>query len=144
MKVKSIILVVVQMTAIVILCATASPICDKPVLLIIQGISLALLAWTWFNLVPGKFNIVPDAKKDAKLVKTGPFRFIRHPMYLSLFIYLVPLVVNYFSWVRLSVLIIFTVNMVIKLLYEEKLLQKKFADYTDYMKHSYRLIPFIF
>jgi protein-S-isoprenylcysteine O-methyltransferase Ste14 len=144
MKFKSLVLVIIQVGTIIALFIKNPPVCDHPVLIGVQVASLLLLAWTWFNLVPGKFHIIPDAMKDARLVTTGPFRFIRHPMYLGLFLYLVPLVINYFSYLRLIILIVFLANMIIKLLYEENLLMKKFPEYATYMKRSYRLIPLIF
>jgi protein-S-isoprenylcysteine O-methyltransferase Ste14 len=143
-KLISITLVTLQVACMVVLFITGRLVCDKVVLLTIQFVGVALLVWTWFNLVPGKFHIMPDTIKYAKLVTTGPFRLIRHPMYASLLIYLLPLVINYFSYLRLAVLLVFSVNMIIKLLYEEKLLKLRFPEYGSYMKRSYRLVPFIF
>jgi protein-S-isoprenylcysteine O-methyltransferase Ste14 len=136
--------VIVQIVGIVVLCATAFPVCTWPVLISIQVLSGILLIWTWFFLVPGKFHIMPDHIKSDKLITGGPFRWIRHPMYLSLMLFLVPLVIEYYNWWRLLVLIIFVVNMVIKMFFEEKALQLRFPDYASYMQHSKRVIPFIF
>lgn len=144
MRLKSLVLVIIQITGIAVICMTARPVCTSYILLVIQSLSLLLLIWTWLYLHPGKFNIFPDTIKNAKLVTGGPFRWIRHPMYLSLFMYLVPLVVEYYNWWRLLVLLIFLANMVIKIFYEEKILQQKFPEYGEYMKRSKRLIPFIF
>jgi protein-S-isoprenylcysteine O-methyltransferase Ste14 len=144
MKIKSIILVIVQVATIVFIFLTGKAYCSNYALMVFQLLGLALLIWTWINLRPGKFNIMPDAMKKASLVTSGPFRFIRHPMYLSLFMYFLPLVIEYYTWIRLAVLLVFTANMVIKMYYEEKLLQQKFIEYADYMKHSKRLIPFIY
>jgi protein-S-isoprenylcysteine O-methyltransferase Ste14 len=144
MKIKSIILVIVQLTTIVFICVTDKAYCRNYALMAFQLLGVALLIWTWINLRPGKFHILPDAIKKARLVTSGPFRFIRHPMYLSLFLYLLPLIIEYYTWIRLVVLLIFTANMVIKMYYEEKLLQQKFNEYTDYMKRSRRVIPFIY
>lgn len=144
MKGKSLVLVIVQLAGIIVLCATARPVCSWIPLVVVQSVSLLLLIWTLVYLKPGKFHILPDTRKNASLVTCGPFRWIRHPMYLSLFLYLIPLVVEYYTWWRLLVLVIFTINMIIKLLYEERILRQKFPEYAAYMKHSKRLIPYIF
>lgn len=144
MKIKSLVLVIIQVAGIVILCVTARPVCTKIPLIALQTASFVLIVWTMWHLRPGKFHILPDALKSTELITGGPFRWIRHPMYLSLFLYLVPLVIEYYNWWRLLVLLIFLVNMIIKLLYEEKFLQQKFPEYVSYMKRSKRLIPFIF
>lgn len=144
MKIKSLILVIIQVAAIVILCVTDRAFCLEIPLFSVQVASIILLIWTWIHLHPGKFHILPDVMKDAKLITTGPFRFIRHPMYLGLFLYLLPLVIEYFSYLRLAVLIIFVINMIIKMYYEEKLMLLKFPQYAEYMKHSKRIVPYIY
>ena len=126
MKIKSLILVIIQVGGIVVLCVTARPVCTKIPLILFQTASLGLIIWTLWHLRPGKFHILPDTTKSAELITGGPFQWIRHPMYLSLFLYLVPLVIEYYNWWRLLVLLIFLANMIVKLLYEEKLLQQKF------------------
>ena len=45
--------------------------------------SVALAAWTLAHNRPGNFNIRPAPKAQGHLVTTGPYRWIRHPMYTS-------------------------------------------------------------
>lgn len=144
MKIRSLVLVIVQVTTIAALCITAPPICNMTVLLAVQAASLALLVWTWIYLSPGKFHILPETIREARLVVKGPYRFIRHPMYLSLLLYLLPLLINYFSWLRLAVLLAFLANMIIKIHYEEQHLKSRFPHYVAYMRSSYRVLPFIY
>ena len=144
MKIISVILVIVQVATTAALCITAPPICEKPVLLVVQSISLALLVWTWFYLVPGKFHILPETIRGARLVISGPYRFIRHPMYLSLLLYLVPLLINFFSWLRLAILLVFVTNMIIKIYFEERHLKSKFPEYAEYARRTYRVLPYIY
>ena len=90
-----------------------------------------------------RFNIFPELLKDSKLVTSGPYRYVRHPIYTAVLMitlaYLIntPKIQNYIMWiVLLSVL-------VIKLNYEEKLLLKRFPDYREYKDRTKRLIPFL-
>ena len=144
MKIWSIIMVVIQLAGITLICVTAPPYCLSPQLGIPQVLGLGLLVWTWVNLHPGKFHIMPDPLKNTRIITTGPYRFIRHPMYLCLLLWMIPLLIAYFSVFRLIVMILFTANMVIKMFYEEHLLKKRYPEYADYMKKSKRLIPFVF
>jgi protein-S-isoprenylcysteine O-methyltransferase Ste14 len=144
MKAKAIILVFVQLAGIISICATAWPVCTQPALIALQIISGLLLLWTWLYLKPGRFHIMPDRVKSSELITAGPFRFIRHPMYLSLILYLLPLVIEYFNRWHCAILLVFVINMIIKMYYEEAILRNRFADYAEYMKHSKRIIPFIF
>lgn len=108
----------------------------------IAGIALGLWAVKVMHL--GEFNIVPDPKPDALLVQSGPYRLIRHPMYLSLLLFFIPLVLNDLSLVRLLFLSMLIATLVVKLHYEENLLKATFEDYDQYQQKSYKLIPFIF
>jgi protein-S-isoprenylcysteine O-methyltransferase Ste14 len=84
-------------------------------------------------------------KKDHKLITTGIYRYIRHPIYTGVtFMGIGTILV-----LQSIVIILFYVIMVVFLLYkykkEEKLLRKHFPKaYATYMKKTKALIPFIY
>jgi protein-S-isoprenylcysteine O-methyltransferase Ste14 len=88
-------------------------------------------------------NIAPLVRQDARLVINGPYAFIRHPMYSAVFLTIWPLILDQYSLLRLTLGLILTVDLIVKMLYEESLLQKHFAGYEAYMKETRRLIPFV-
>ncbi len=137
-------LVAGQLAGIGVICFSAPPYCTWVPLLIVQALSLVLLIWTWLHLRPGKFHILPVPMKSGTLVVSGPFRLIRHPMYLCLFLYLIPLVIEHFSYWRIIVLLVWMGVMIFKLFFEEKKMQERFPEYEAYMKRSKRMLPFIF
>ena len=51
--------------------------------LMMAGIAVALIAWALIHNRPGNFNIRPAPKFRGVMVTTGPYRWIRHPMYTS-------------------------------------------------------------
>lgn len=48
----------------------------------VAGIMLALWA-LWYNR-PGNFRVMPELRTGGALVTSGPYRWIRHPMYSAL------------------------------------------------------------
>jgi len=92
----------------------------------------------------GNFRIVPLIKVGGVLVTSGPYKYIRHPMYLAQVIVVAPLVVDYFSWVRFGVILILILDLLIKIQFEEKRLLNHFPDYDVYRKNSWKLIPFLY
>ena len=88
---------------------------------------------------------VIEIQKGQKIIDTGLYSIIRHPMYLSAVLIFcpTPLVLGSFYAFILCIIII-PFLFVIRILNEEKVLQQNLIGYTKYMKKvKYRLIPFI-
>ncbi len=143
-KLYSNILVTIQFSAIAIMAATGPWLANTWYLLLIELIGVALGVYAILIMRIGNFNIRPIVKDSGQLVTHGPYRFIRHPMYTSIMITLTPLLIEYFSWLRLGVMVVLLINLIIKQLFEEGLLKNHFSGYRDYMQRSQRMIPFIF
>jgi protein-S-isoprenylcysteine O-methyltransferase Ste14 len=92
----------------------------------------------------GNFNITPDPFQWTRLVREGPYQWIRHPMYLALLLTTLPLIINYFSVFRFLIWITLLVNLLLKLNYEEGLLSEKLDGYRKYTGESYKIIPCLY
>lgn len=85
-----------------------------------------------------------EVQEGQKVVSTGLYGVVRHPMYLAtLFLFLpMPLILG--SLWGLIPIAIYPVLIVIRILNEEALLTKELDGYADYKKKvRYRLIPYI-
>lgn len=91
----------------------------------------------------GHFNIVPDPKDDSQLVTSGPYRWVRHPMYLSLLIFFFPGIFMFSLEPYLMLYANLFIVLWLKLNYEEKLLAEKIKGYTEYQSKTHKLLPFI-
>jgi len=119
----SILFVLVQFLCLAIIGLTG-PIFANPLLLLLIELSgLFLGIWAVLTMRIGYFNIAPEPLSWSKMVSQGPYRFVRHPMYLALLITTLPLMISDFSTLRLVFWFILLVDLVIKLGYEEGLLQ---------------------
>jgi len=82
--------------------------------------------------------------EDQKVISTGPYALVRHPMYGGVLVMMtgVPLALG--SWGGLAVLVLTVPALVWRILDEEKLLKKELPGYTDYMqKVRSRLVPYL-
>jgi protein-S-isoprenylcysteine O-methyltransferase Ste14 len=81
---------------------------------------------------------------EQRVVTTGPYSLVRHPMYAGAFLMLIfaPLALG--SWVALPFVLPLILVILIRANEEEKFLQEKLAGYPEYLqKVHYRLIPFV-
>jgi len=92
----------------------------------------------------GNFNIRPDIKEGCKLVTTGIYAYIRHPMYTSVLTIMFGLAFMYLSWFEIILYFILLLNLLIKMFYEEKLWKCEGTEYQEYTKNTSRLVPYIF
>ena len=82
--------------------------------------------------------------ETQKVVDTGLYGIIRHPMYTAtIFLFLsMPMILG--SLISLFIFLLYPIIIVCRILNEEKYLAKNLKGYTEYMeKVKYRLIPFI-
>jgi protein-S-isoprenylcysteine O-methyltransferase Ste14 len=111
---------------------------------IIIGLSGILAFWAIATMQLDNLKVTPSPGEDARLVTNGPYRLIRHPMYTSLLLFMLPLVVGEFSLLRLILGVLLLIDLVVKLNYEEHLLVKKFPQYGGYRHKTSRMVPFIY
>jgi protein-S-isoprenylcysteine O-methyltransferase Ste14 len=81
----------------------------------------------------------------ANLVKTGVYKYIRHPMYSSLLFLSLGAMFKNLTFITLLLEILILVFLYLTAKFEEKENVEFFGDaYTEYMKETKMFIPFIF
>ena len=106
------------------------------------GITIGILAFQEHE--SNNFNIRPDIKENCKLVTTGIYTYIRHPMYLAVLLSMLGVVVIYFTYYELILFICLLSTLLVKLFYEESLWKCHSSAYNEYLRNTKRLIPYIF
>jgi protein-S-isoprenylcysteine O-methyltransferase Ste14 len=109
--------------------------------LLLLALGVALTLWVFWHNRPGNFNIVPEPREGAHLVTTGPYRWVRHPMYVALLIFMAGVAtaahepMQWVLWLALCVVLNSKAAM------EERLLRAVWPQYADYMRRTRRFIP---
>jgi protein-S-isoprenylcysteine O-methyltransferase Ste14 len=142
-KVRAYTLVSIQMVTILLIVATGRLLAGYIPLLIAQIAGILLGVWAIAVMGRTNTNITPLVKQSAILVTNGPYTFIRHPMYSAVLLTIWPLIMDQYSLFRLTIGLVLTIDLIVKLLYEESLLKKHFVGYEIYMRETKRLIPFV-
>lgn len=105
--------------------------------------ALGLTAWALTVMRPGSFNIRPALRADMELVTKGPYAYVRHPMYSSVLLATVAVLLNNCSWARGALFILLILILVVKSNIEERLLTSRFSYYSSYRATAGRFIPLL-
>jgi protein-S-isoprenylcysteine O-methyltransferase Ste14 len=106
--------------------------------------SLVLAGWTFVHNRPGNFNIRPNPRIGGRLVTTGPYRHIRHPMYSAALLAAAALALTSppaagaLAWIALLLVLLRKAAL------EERWMAERHPDYVPYRARTRRLVPGLF
>jgi len=103
------------------------------------GLALAGALKLGRNLTP-----LPAPGADARLIRSGAYRVVRHPIYSGLIL----AAAGWALFIQGGLTLLFVLALFglldAKSRYEERLLVARFDDYADYQRRVCRLIPFLY
>jgi protein-S-isoprenylcysteine O-methyltransferase Ste14 len=105
------------------------------ILLMLSGSILATVVLLYLGR---SFSILPEARR---LVVTGPYRLVRHPLYATEMICMLGLAIQFTLWPAVIVFLIQLVIQLERMRIEEQLLNRTFPEYEIYASKTTRLIP---
>lgn len=118
-----------------------------PSLVVISGDILVVsgLLFVFFVFKENSYTSgVIEVSEEQKVISSGPYALIRHPMYLGAFVMLIGVPLALGSWWGLCSFIPMMIVIIWRLLDEEKFLVNNLPGYPEYRnKTRYRLVPFI-
>ena len=140
---KSLTLVVLQSTLAAALVLSARPNAVDLIAILLVVIGFFWGAWAVAAVGVRNVRVMPEANERTQLVTTGPFRFVRHPMYTGLSIACVGFsLMPFHPWKGIALAVLIVV-LVLKSNLEEEQLSAQFAEYEAYQKRTKRVIPFV-
>lgn len=86
-----------------------------------------------------------EIAKDQRVISTGPYAIVRHPMYAGGLLYLIGIPLALASWWGLMPLVVMMPFLIWRLFDEEQLLSRELPGYREYCaKVRWRMIPGVF
>lgn len=83
-----------------------------------------------------------QAERAQRVIDTGPYAHVRHPMYAASLLYLIGMPLLLGSWLGLAGAAVIVLAMARRAVAEEGVLARELTGYADYrMRVRYRLIP---
>lgn len=105
-------------------------------ILIIAGMLTSFVVLRWLGRA---FSIMAEARR---LVTHGPYRYVRHPLYVCEELAVIGTFILVISPLALVIFILHAVSQVRRMANEESVLKATFPEYADYARRTPRLIPF--
>jgi protein-S-isoprenylcysteine O-methyltransferase Ste14 len=116
---------------------------QNPITIIIQLGSIVLMIWARFTFGLRSFHAASNTTK-GELITTGPYRWLRHPIYASIIYFSWASVISYPFIDTIAAVILISGGLFVRMKLEEKSLVSTYDNYSEYSKCTKRIIPFIF
>lgn len=114
-----------------------------PITIAIQIAAGVLMVWA--RLTFGMRSFHPGANPtEGGLVTSGPYRYLRHPIYAAILYFLWAGVAAHFS-LRVALLgLLATAMLGVRMWSEETFLGATYPEYAEYSRKTGRVVPFLF
>lgn len=114
-----------------------------PVVIVPQIAAFALMVWARVTLGGRSFHASADPTEGG-IVTSGPYRFVRHPIYTAVCLFVFAGALAHFSLVAAGLALLVLLGSIGRMLCEERLLLQRYPDYADYAARTKRMCPLVF
>jgi protein-S-isoprenylcysteine O-methyltransferase Ste14 len=133
---------VVLLLAIVGLFYAHSLLGHGPVSIGLQVAAILLMVWARLTFGLRSFHYAANPTEGG-LVTTGPYRYLRHPIYAAALLFVWTGVAVNASFLSVALGLVATAMLALRIASEERLVRTRYPEYEDYARRTKRVIPFI-
>lgn len=125
------------------------PAFEKSMASLILSMAIAppsvVLVWAAVRELGKQWRYEAALSEDHELIQTGPYRFIRHPIYTSMFGMLIAMGAAYTWWpMWIAGTVVFVIGTEVRVRAEDRLLAERFGErFTSYRQQVPAYIPFL-
>jgi protein-S-isoprenylcysteine O-methyltransferase Ste14 len=114
-----------------------------PVVILLQVGAVVLMVSARLALGMRSFHAAASPTKGG-LVTSGPYRWIRHPIYTAVCLFAWACFIGHSSRFALAMALLVTAGGVLRMLAEESLLRGRYPEYVEYARRTNRMVPYVF
>ncbi|MFN8177817.1 MAG: methyltransferase [bacterium] len=111
--------------------------------LVAQGVAAALMLWARVTFGWRSFHGAANPTSGG-LVTSGPYRFLRHPIYAAVLLFVWAGVASHASLPSIALALVASAAVAVRIVCEERLVRERYPEYAGYAATTKRIIPFVF
>src|SRR6478735_6317212 len=123
------------------LLATRTLFSSSPLVISVQALALLLFLWARVTFGRRSYHVVADPTEGG-LVTTGPYRYIRHPIYAAIGLFASVAMIGNCSWGTGLCAGLVWVSALTRIFCEEALVTARYPEYVQYAAKTWRMIPY--
>jgi protein-S-isoprenylcysteine O-methyltransferase Ste14 len=139
----SVVPLLLVVASIVALGVTGNLFVLSPLVIAVQAGAIGLSIWARRSFQKGAFRVAA-APGGSSIIRNGPYRFVRHPMYAAALLFIWAAVVSHVSAFTVAVGVVVSGIVIARVIVEERLLRTRYSDYDDYARATRALVPYVF
>jgi protein-S-isoprenylcysteine O-methyltransferase Ste14 len=141
-KILSLLALVVLLASVVWLVLIHSMFGAGPITITIQVLAALLMLWARLTFGVRSFHATANPTAGG-LVRSGPYKYIRHPIYAAVLYFIWAGIGVHLSWASAAAGLLATAMTVLRMVAEEKLIVLTYPEYAEYARTTARVIPFV-
>jgi protein-S-isoprenylcysteine O-methyltransferase Ste14 len=141
-KVLAVVAPILTLIAIAAFGLSGSFLSGSPAAVVLYLLSIGLAAWARRSFPLGAFRAGANPGGSG-VIRSGPYRYVRHPMYSAALVLVWTASLVHFAWWHAVLAVAVTVALAGRILWEETLLRAAFSDYAEYAGSTSAVIPYV-
>jgi protein-S-isoprenylcysteine O-methyltransferase Ste14 len=109
---------------------------------IVQISASLLMIWARVTFGRRSFHLHADPTEGG-LVTSGPYHYIRHPIYASILYFMWATALSHGAMVHVLLAILGSLGATLRILAEEKLVTEIYPEYREYASRTKRIVPMV-
>lgn len=143
LKALSVLGLLAMIAALVGLLMIGSLVSSRPLVIALQAGAILLMIWARVTFGLRSFHAAANPTAGG-LVTSGPYRYIRHPIYTAVCLFGWAGIAAHVSAASVALGVVLLAGGLARMLGEERLVAAMYPEYGEYAKRTKRMIPFVF
>jgi protein-S-isoprenylcysteine O-methyltransferase Ste14 len=128
--------------ALVLLAAAHNLFSSSVVVIALQLLAVSISIWARRSFPTKTFRV--DATPSAEtIIRRGPDRLIRHPMYSAALLFIWVAVLSHLSKWTMAIGVVVTIITALRVIFEERFLRDRYPEYAAYAQVTKAIVPYL-